>query len=419
VEIQADRMNAAQPAARAVQFQRRNPRLDEWLKDYPAEMVGDQLHQSIELMEQYSIELTVGLLDELDLLGRMDDWISPNELNRRAGFQPSFTPALGWLLERVVETNLIQVGPNGMEPVYRRTGRPSSGDRSRIRELAIEIDARNASTLNLLDHAAGVYPVVARGEQSAENCLFGPKGIALWLDYFNNDNLTYAVNNWVAAVLAAKRLASMPRFRILEVGAGAGSGSQALLGQLEQVGLLSRIERYLITEPNAYFRRRAQRELAALYPTVPLEWGTLDLNTRWANQISSAGEFDLVYGVNVMHVSKNLLFSLTEAASVLARNGWMVIGECVRPFANQPIYPEFMFQNLESFRDVQIDPLLRPRPGFLSPEQWRAALNRAGFNGCEIAPDIEQIRRIYPHFFTTAIAGQKADLTNVAAVTGS
>jgi hypothetical protein len=107
-----------------------------------------------------------------------------------------------------------------------------------------------------------------------------------------------------------------------------------------------------------------------------------------------------------MHVSKNLLFSLKEARSALATDGWLVIGECVRPYDNQPMYPELMFQTLDSFTNVETDPEIRPNPGFLTAEQWRRAFLRAGFPRTEIAPDIERIREIYPHFFTGAICGQ-------------
>jgi SAM-dependent methyltransferase len=173
-----------------------------------------------------------------------------------------------------------------------------------------------------------------------------------------------------------------------------------------QRGLLPRIKRYLITEPNAFFRRSSQRKLAGQYPDLPLEWAALDLDSSWSTQGINPGEFDLVYAVNVMHISKDLLFSLSEARSALASNGCLVIGECLRPFFNQPIYPEIMFQILESFTNVQTDPEVRPNPGFLTAEQWRRAFTRAGFQRAEVVPDIDRIREIYPHFFTGAICGQ-------------
>ena len=385
----------------------RDPRLAQWLGEFPSEIFGDRLYQSIELMERYSIALAGALLDQLGITERIANPQTPEALCQSLGFKPQFISATRWLLDRLVETGCIERA-NDVEPAtYQRKRCLSNGELAQLRSLAIEVDPANTATLDLLDHAASIYPVVARGEQTGEQCMFGPKGIALWLNYFSNSNLTYAVNNWIAALTAAQRVGSQPGLRILEIGAGAGSATAALLQAFEKRNLLPRISRYLVTEPNAFFRRRAQRELTDRYRNVPLEWNTLDLDVTWRDQINDARDFDLVFAVNVFHVSKNLQFSLKEAMSALVNGGRLVLGECVRPFDDQPIYPELMFQILASFNDVTLEPQIRPRPGFLSTEHWRRAFIRAGFNNIEVVPEIEKIRDIYSHFFTAAICGQK------------
>ncbi len=291
---------------------------------------------------------------------------------------------------------------------YRLRHTPWQPELARLRALGLDIDCTNAPTLDLLDEAASLYPAVARGEQSGEQGLFGAQAIPLWLNYFHNDNLTYAVNNWVGAALAADRLTTRATLRILEVGAGAGSASEILLRWFDGPGLLPRIEHYLITEPNGFFRRRGQRELSKQYRDLPLEWGALDIDLPWDSQGVACGKFDLVYGVNVLHVAKDLLFSLNQARGALAPDGWLVIGECVRPYLNQPIYAELIFQILDSFTDVNTDPEIRPNPGFLTADQWRRAFARAGFERAEVAPDVDRIREVYSHFFTGAICGQRA-----------
>jgi polyketide synthase PksN len=285
---------------------------------------------------------------------------------------------------------------------------PWKPDLKYVRALGLNFDPANAATLDLLDYAAGAYPAVATGRQGGDHNLFGPQGVPLWLKYFNNHNLTYAVNNWVGAAATVDRLSSWPTMRVLEIGAGTGSATEILLTLLGERGILPRLERYVITEPNAYFRRCNQRKLAAQHPNLPLEWTAVDLDLPWSEQGIAPGEFDLVFAVNVMHISKNLLFSLNEARSTLAADGWLVIGECLRPYDNQPMYPELMFQILDSFTDVETDPEIRPNPGFLTAEQWRRAFSWAGFPRIEIAPDIQRIREIYRHFFTGAVCGQKA-----------
>ena len=408
-------MNAVASDAHQFEAKRSDPRLAQWLQQFPPAVFNERLYQSIELMERYSIELAVDLSRQLNLVERLRKWRSTDELCRLLSFRPRFKLALRWILERLVESGCVETQTNTRIRFYRLRYAPCEADLKRFRAVGLSIDPSNAATLDLLDHAASLYPAVASGRQSGDHNLLVPQGVPLWLNYFHNDNATYAVNNWVGALSAADRLSDRRAIRILEVGAGMGSASEILLRLLADRGLLPRIERYLITEPNAYFRRCNQRKLASQYPNLALEWAPLDLDLPWNAQGISSGEFDLVYAVNVMHISKDLLLSLSEARSALAGNGWLVIGECVRPFDNQPIYPELMFQILDSFTNVQIDPEIRPNPGFLTSEQWRRAFSRTGFKHAAVAPDIDRIREIYPHFFTGAICGQNIATANDSA----
>jgi SAM-dependent methyltransferase len=404
-----DIVNAETFEAPAFNPQPRDPRLAHLLSDYPPLLFSERLYQSIELMERYSIDLAIDLLGRLKVVEKLYDWRSAHELCHVLSFQPRFGLALSWLLERLTETSCVEAQTNNDTRFYRLRCALWQPQLARLRAIGLEIDRANAPTLDLLDEAARLYPAVARGEQTGEQALFGTQGIPLWLNYFHNDNLTYTVINWSGAVLAANRLSNRSKLRILELGAGTGSGSEILLRCFGERGLLPRIERYLITEPNAFFRRRGQRELAKRYPELPLAWETLDVNIPWDTQGVNAGEFDLVYGVNVLHVARDLLFSLNEARRAQARDGWLVAGECIRPYSNQAIYPELIFQLLDSFIDVNTDPECRPNPGFLTADHWRCAFTRAGFEQVEVMPDIDRIREIYPHFFTGAICGKRGD----------
>jgi len=399
-------VNAPLSNAQTFKVQPSDPRLAEYLKEYPPPVFSERLYQSIELLERYSVEMAVDLARRLNVIDQLTQWRSVDDLCRLLTYQPSFKFALHWILERLVEIDCVEARTDGNIRFYHLARALPQPDLENLRAIGLQIDPANAATLDLLDHAASLYPAVANGEQSGDRNLLGPQGVPLWLNYFHNDNLTYAVNNWVGAALAAERVSSRPALRILEVGAGPGSASEILLRVFDERGLLPRIERYLVTEPNAFFLRSSQRKLARLYPDLPLEWGALNLDLPWGNQEINPGEFDLIYAVNVMHISKNLLFSLNEARSALDSDGWLVIGECLRPYFNQPIYPELMFQILESFTNVQTDQEIRPNPGFLTAEHWRRAFTRAGFQRAEVAPNIDRIRDIYPHFFTGAICGQ-------------
>ncbi len=405
-------MNALSFDAHNFETRPSDPRLGQWLQQFPPAVFSERLYQSIELMERYSIELAVDLSRQLNLVDQLDGWRSADELCALLSFQPRFKFALRWMLERLVESGCAEARNNGESRCYHLRDPLWQPDLKALRAIGLSIDPANAATLDLLDHAASLYVAVASGQQSGDHNLLGPQGVPLWLNYFHNDNLTYAVNNWVGAILAVDHVSTRGALRILELGAGTGSASEILLRLLAERGLLSQVERYRITEPNAYFRRCSQRKLTAQYPNLPLEWAPLDLDLPWKSQGIASGEFDLVYAVNVMHISKNLLFSLSEARPALATDGWLVIGECVRPYDNQPIYPELMFQILDSFTNVETDPEVRPNPGFLTAQQWRRAFSRAGFTQAKVAPDIDRIREIYRHFFTGAISGQNIGTAN-------
>ena len=287
-------MNAASSDALTFKAPPLDPRLALWLKDYPPSVLSERLYQSIELMERYSIELAIDLLRRLDVIDQLGEWRSAGELCHVLSFQPRFSFTLGWILERLVETGCMEARTDGDNRSYRLRHAPWQPELERLRAVGLNIDPANAATLDLLDHSASLYPSVARGEQSGDHSLFGPQGIPLWLNYFHNDNLTYAVNNWISAIVAADRLSTRPALRILELGAGAGSASEALVRWFDERGILPQIERYLITEPNAFFRRRGQRKLAKQYPDLALEWGALDLNLPWDTQGVALGEFNLV-----------------------------------------------------------------------------------------------------------------------------
>ena len=399
-------MNAPSSDAQTFRAPPSDPRLDEYLKDYPSAVFSERLYQSMELLELYSVHMAIDLARRLKIIDHLSAWRSVDDLCRLLSFQSAFKFALRWILERLVDIDCLEARNDGNARVYHLRHTPPPSDLVNLRAAGLQIDPANAATLDLFDHAASLYPAVANGEQNGDRNLLGPQGVPLWLNYFHNDNSTYAVNNWIGAALAAQRVSSHRALRILEVGAGPGSASEILLRLFDERGILPRVKRYLITEPNAFFTRCSQRKLARQYSELPLEWAALNLDLPWRGQGINTGEFDLVYGVNVMHISNDLLFSLKEARLALAQNGWLVIGECLRPYPNQPMYPELMFQILESFTNVQMDPEIRPNPGFLTAEQWRLAFTRAGFQQAGVVPDMDRIREIYPHFFTGAICGQ-------------
>jgi SAM-dependent methyltransferase len=356
-------------------------------------------HHACELVELYALHQAIALADRLGLPPLLHTPRPVDDIVAAAGFVPAFRPALAWLVGRLADAGLLEERQGG----YRLTAPLPPPALAAIRTAGLAIDASYAPAYALLDEAAALYPRVARGETSGERALF--LRASLWVAYFANTNPYYALNNRVAAHAAAARVA--PPATVLEVGAGLGSATDALLGALRHAGRLADLAAYRTTEPVVFFRRRAERTLAAAWPGVPLAFSALDVNAPWADQGVAAGSADLVWGVNVFHLARELDVVLREAFTALRAGGWLVVGEGLRPAPGRRVGAELPFQLLESFTAVTLDPVARPTAGFLTAEHWQAALGRTGFTPVVLVPDAIRLRALYPGFVAAAICGRR------------
>jgi SAM-dependent methyltransferase len=365
------------------------------------DLFNPRQHRSGTLVDTYVLQHVIELVERLgltDLLGRprsVDTLLAARE------FVPGFRSPLRWLLDRLAMDGLVERDQAGG---YRLPAPLPPTDLAAVRAEALDADRSYAPAFALVDEAAAIYPAVARGETTGDAALF--RKTALWFAYFSNENAYYALNNRVTAQVAAGRMAGEGA-SVLEVGAGLGSATEALLGRLRDGGTLSHLSSYRVTEPVALFRRRAQRTLEATQRGVPLAFSSLDMNQPWAAQGVEPGSAHLVWGVNVFHLARRLDTVLREAFAALAPGGWLVVGEGLRPFPGQPVDAEFPFQILESFAQVELDPATRATHGFLTAEEWLAALGRVGFAGLEVVPDAIRLRSFYAGFLAAAVCGRR------------
>lgn len=390
-----------------------DPELYQHLGEIPESLLSEEVYWSVELVERYAREWAVELAHRLGVVQGLaaagDGGATAAELVERLGLVAGFRQPVAWLLEELeVLGDLHAAGTPGLADGrrFRPAGEVRPAEREAVREAALEHDEANAPFLDLLDLAGAAWPRVARGEVQGERALLGPDKLALWMRFFSNDNPAYALNNRLAAVAAANRLAANgPPRRVLEVGAGAGGATVALLEALEAKGGVGRIASYRLTEPAALLRRRGVREVGARWPGLALEADGLDVDMPWAEQGVAPGSVDMVFGVNVFHVAEHLGRSLAEARAALAPGGWLVAGECLKPRPGHPVAAEMVFLLLDDFRNVETDPELRPAAGFLTPELWVAQLEAAGFSRIELVPDVRILRDFYPRFATGAVCG--------------
>lgn len=316
------------------------------------------------------------------------------EIVSDSGFANQAFVPMDWMIQKLRAEGL----PNG-EPLPE----PSP---ARYKDEALSINPRCAPSFAIVEALASQTPEYFRGQKTGEEILFAPNRISLWSDYFSNDHLLYAVNNRVGAEALVRALPE-GKARILELGGGLGSAASAIVERLAEGGDLERVEEYILTDVVPMFLGRAERTLCEARSEFPLVVQRADINKPLTQQGIAPESMDIVYAVNTIHVAQDLSKTLGFIWDVLKPGGSAVFSECMRPYANQPVYIEFIFNFLAAFRDVKIDAANRPVHGFLTPACWRNSLAAARFRDVRILPDVDKIKERYAYFFAAAVTGVK------------
>jgi SAM-dependent methyltransferase len=370
-------------------------------------LFSDSFVRSCDLYEEYVFRQTLDVFRRSGLEAVCARPVTTDEAIEQAGFLASAARVpLDWILRGLAARGVLHESGKGPAVRYRLPGDLPELDAAAVREEQTRHDPSALPSYAIAALAAEHYPEVLRGETTGEMVLFGPNTIGAWFDYFSNANVLYAISNAIGAIACDAALPAVGG-AILELGGGLGSGAEALLTRLRAKGRAAEVSSYRFTEISLPFLRRGQKSLTEGFPEVPIAFARLDMNKPFAEGGVAPGAYALVHGVNTLHVATDLAFTLGEARAALAPSGSIVISECVRPFPAQPVYVEFVFNLLVAFREPVLVPGWRPNGGFLTPEQWTAALEANGFRDVRIVPDIAVIRDVYPSFVVAAVVASR------------
>ncbi|MEZ3179520.1 SDR family NAD(P)-dependent oxidoreductase [Streptomyces pimonensis] len=328
--------------------------------------------------EELALRLLASVLDRAGLFGAGE--ASREELAARLGVVPEHAALFQAQLDMLAEADWLTVTDDGR---LRPTGRKTASEKQLIIECGqlVERHPSLAPVVTLLGDCLTALPDVLTGRRPAMEVLFPDGSAERVAAVYRGDPVTDRCNAEVARLVAgqveARRAADpIAPVRILEIGAGTGGTTEAVLAALAPYG--DGIE-YVFTDVSPAFVRKARNRFGTQYPFTRFE--VLDIEADPAGQGLPPGAHDVVLATNVLHATRRLSDTLTGAKRLLRRGGALLLVEGTR--ARRQLALVF---GLTAGWWLFSDPEQRmPRSPLASERQWRDALAACGFTDISAA----------------------------------
>jgi acyl transferase domain-containing protein/NADPH:quinone reductase-like Zn-dependent oxidoreductase/SAM-dependent methyltransferase/acyl carrier protein len=234
-----------------------------------------------------------------------------------------------------------------------------------------------APEIEMLDRCGASLAPVLRGECDPLQLIF-PSGDMTGASRLYSDGASFsAMNRVIARAIAATANAGASGLRILELGAGTGATTAQVLPLLP-----AGTAEYLFTDLSPRFTSEAQTRFAA-FPFLRAQ--RLDIEGDPEDQGVEAGSYDIVLASNVLHATRDLRETLTNARGLLRPGGHLVLLEGTAPRR----WIDLTFGLLEGWWRFD-DRRVRPEYPLLSTAHWRDLLAATGFDRIDVLePDAD------------------------------
>jgi acyl transferase domain-containing protein/enoyl-CoA hydratase/carnithine racemase/aryl carrier-like protein/SAM-dependent methyltransferase len=225
----------------------------------------------------------------------------------------------------------------------------------------------DACLRNLTDILTGAVP--ATDVMFPESSMHMVEGI-----YKHNpiaDHFNRVLGEHLRAELAARAARDERGLRLLEIGAGTGGTTAALLPMLRGFGDL--VEEYCYTDLSKAFLLHAEETYRPQFPAI--RTAIFDVGKPLSLQSIEGNRYDAVIATNVLHATSNMRETLRNAKALLKRGGIMLINE----ISEWGWYSHFTFGLLEGWWLYEDESLRLPGSPCLSPGQWEKLLKLERF----------------------------------------
>ncbi|SEE54729.1 class I SAM-dependent methyltransferase [Pseudomonas kilonensis] len=355
-----------------------------WVEDYldATEVALDRQFSTERLVEAVRLNDRLGHAALLSMLNGLDHCgLLPAPVNdvaqglAHAGIAPGHRSLIARWLDVLQGQDLLRREGTRLHPTLDASAWSDAALEGIWAQLTLDwaCNTGGSGTLDYAQANARQLPALMRGDCAAVHLLF-PEGrtyraAALYRESLAAQYQHRAVAHWVGA-WAARQPAGM-RLRVLEVGAGTGSTTQAVLPALAEASV-----DYLCTDVSRYFSEQAAERLQA-WPWV--RHGVFDIDRPALAQGYRSQSWDLIVAGGVLNAARDTERSLATLLALLKPGGWLVFSE--------PTQEEFWVMASQAFMLNQAnDERQLSSATFLNLTQWQTALARTGFQGNRSLP---------------------------------
>ena len=232
--------------------------------------------------------------------------------------------------------------------------------------------------IELVQRCGEQLSAIVQAQLDAREILFSGDGLDLLEGVYASIPWSRLYNSLVGeAIAAAREPANSATLRVLEIGAGLGSTTSAVLARLRP-GTFE----YTFTDISPFFLARAEARFAGM---TSVRIRRLDVEQDPVGQGFEPHSFHVVVAGNVLHGTADLAVSLHNIRRLLAPGGLLVLQELTR---HAP-WLDILFGGLDGWWRFT-DTALRPRHPLLLAEGWRDVLEACQFDRVATLADPEQ-----------------------------
>lgn len=335
-----------------------------------AHCFSNDLSDAYDYIDRLCLNLCFHIARELGLFQNGRE--SFTEMKRRAGVVREADYLFGAVCDILVEEGFAE-----------RTGDLWSGCLPCPRDASTELQAQARAacpqalaTFELIQRCHDHAMAFLTGREPGLAAIFHRGDMSLWERVHNADRVMSIYADLIPPALRTV----LPRSAcVLEVGAGTGAVLRRCLPLLRERDT----REYWFTDIGPLFVQNAQ----TVHGGEPfMRFAAVDLNRPLASQGIAPESLDAAIAVNVLHVARDLPFTLRELRVALKPSGCLIGAEGSPPDTHRRWRLDLVYAFLRGWWDVMLDPVLRPRAGFLLPEQWTRVLRECGYQPVRVLP---------------------------------